>query len=447
MAGLTTATFLAQSGLPVTVLEQAAEVGGRAGTRDREGFAFNQGSHALYLGGAASHVLDELQVPYPGRSPDRAFVLAHGRLHRVPTSLPLLLWTGFIGPRDKLALARFFRALPALDARAASRMTIDEWIAATTKRPGVRRLLTALARTFAYSAALDQASAEVFIDRLQAAFRQPVRYIDGGWQTLAAGVRRAAEQAGVQIVTRARAETVEHEHGMVRGVRLAEGDLMPAAAVVLACGPRAASRLVDRGGHPALQSVARSLVAAEVACLDVALSRLPSARYPAVQDLEQPRFLSTQSLFARVAPPGGALIQVVKQLPAAPQSDPRSDEQELEKLLDRAQPGWRDLVVERVFLPRMEASSLLPTAAAGGYAGRPSHRVPGLANLYLAGDWVGPEGYLLDASMASARRTAELLREDLPVLLAGQDATLALSSELGAPSLAVPRDGRASVGR
>jgi hypothetical protein len=35
-----------------------------------------------------------------------------------------------------------------------------------------------------------------------------------------------------------------------------------------------------------------------------------------------------------------------------------------------------------------------------------------LDNLYLAGDWVGPEGFLIDASMASARRAAEVVLED-----------------------------------
>jgi hypothetical protein len=35
-----------------------------------------------------------------------------------------------------------------------------------------------------------------------------------------------------------------------------------------------------------------------------------------------------------------------------------------------------------------------------------------LDNLYLAGDWVGPEGFLLDASMASAQLAAQLMLED-----------------------------------
>jgi phytoene dehydrogenase-like protein len=68
--------------------------------------------------------------------------------------------------------------------------------------------------------------------------------------------------------------------------------------------------------------------------------------------------------------------------------------------------------VRRQYLPRIESVGALPTAARGGFSGRPEHRVPGIEGLYLAGDWVGPEGFLVDASVASARRTAELLAGD-----------------------------------
>jgi len=89
--------------------------------------------------------------------------------------------------------------------------------------------------------------------------------------------------------------------------------------------------------------------------------------------------------------------------------DPREDERDLENLLDAVQPGWRDVLVKRQYLPRIESVGALPTAKNGGFTGRPSPRVPGLADLYLAGDWVGPEGFLVDASMASAHRVAQLV--------------------------------------
>ena len=48
----------------------------------------------------------------------------------------------------------------------------------------------------------------------------------------------------------------------------------------------------------------------------------------------------------------------------------------------------------------------IPTAAQGGLAGRISPAVSDVANLWVVGDWVGQEGMLADASLASAERAA-----------------------------------------
>jgi hypothetical protein len=87
-------------------------------------------------------------------------------------------------------------------------------------------------------------------------------------------------------------------------------------------------------------------------------------------------------------------------------SDAARDEAELEALLDLLQPGWRDVVVERRWLPAMIATNAIVTARDGGLAGRPPVRVPDAPDLFVVGDWVGSEGMLLDASLASAERAA-----------------------------------------
>ena len=48
----------------------------------------------------------------------------------------------------------------------------------------------------------------------------------------------------------------------------------------------------------------------------------------------------------------------------------------------------------------------LPTAAAGGMAGRPDVAVPGLDDAFIAGDWVGTRGLLADAAIASGHDAA-----------------------------------------
>jgi phytoene dehydrogenase-like protein len=412
MAGLTAACYLAREGVGVTLFEKAPYLGGRAATREFDGFLFNRGGHALYTGGAASRIFEELGINYDHGIPKDTFVLQEGKLSPFPADPLGLLRTDVLDAGDKMALVRLFVVLGATKPRALAKTSIQELLDLKVRRPQLRRLMTALARTFAYSTALDLVSAELFVEKFQRSLRHPVHYIDGGWRTLVDGLRAAAERMGARIVSDAYVEGVEIGDGYARSVRLRDGSLVRASAVVVATGPRDAAKVVDGGEHPAMRRSVDGLTPARIACLDVALERLPVPDRPVVQDLDGPRFMSAQSVYSRVAPEGAALIIAFKQLDPRYPGDPREDERDLEDLLDAAQPGWRRALIRRQYLPRIEAVGALPTAREGGFAGRPDPRVSGLDNLYLAGDWIGPEGFLVDASVASARRAAQLILKD-----------------------------------
>jgi phytoene dehydrogenase-like protein len=103
------------------------------------------------------------------------------------------------------------------------------------------------------------------------------------------------------------------------------------------------------------------------------------------------------------------MIHVSKYLSSDSKTDPKSVEPELEEFLDLVQPGWREVLVERCFLPNITIVSSMTTAAQGGLSGRAGPEVPGIRNLYVAGDWVGPDGWLSDASRVSGKRAAELI--------------------------------------
>lgn len=109
---------------------------------------------------------------------------------------------------------------------------------------------------------------------------------------------------------------------------------------------------------------------------------------------------------ARLAPAGGAVIHVARYLG---ENDPPEVESHLEALLDRFQPGWHDRVVTKRFLPRISVTE----AGLDARGERPGPAVPGLPRLFVAGDWVGAEGMLVDASLASARHAAELANHSL----------------------------------
>ena len=79
--------------------------------------------------------------------------------------------------------------------------------------------------------------------------------------------------------------------------------------------------------------------------------------------------------------------------------DPRA---RLETLLDQAQPGWRDQVVDQRYGHRLVVAHGRPLPGRGR-AGRPPVAVPDLPGVFVAGDWVGADGLLTDAVFASGR--------------------------------------------
>jgi phytoene dehydrogenase-like protein len=306
IAGLTAAAYLSRAGADVTVFEKAYQLGGRADTREVDGFLFNRGGHALYTGGAASGAFEELGVSYDQGTPKDTFVLSGGKISAFPADPLGLLRTDLLNAGDKLALFRFFVEVGRANPHALADTSVREWIDLKVRRPQLRRLMTAVARTFAYTTALDVVSAEMFVEKLQRSLKHPVHYVDGGWRVLVDGLRVAAERSGARIVGDAHVEGVESSGGRARGVRLRGGGTVQASAVVVATGPRDAARLVDGGGHHALLRVVDGLVSAPIACLDVALERLPVPGRPVVQDLDGPRFASAQSVYTPRVAPGGA---------------------------------------------------------------------------------------------------------------------------------------------
>lgn len=421
LAGLTAASFLARAGRRVTLFERARQVGGRAVTEKKRGFHFNLGPHAFYCCGAGIKILHELGVTFSGAVPPAAgaYAIMDGVKYTLPSGPFSLLTTGLLSLSAKLELARLLGNIAKLDAQKALSLSVNQWLERAVRHEQVRQLLRALMRVSTYSNDHARQSAGAAIGQLQMALAQGVLYLDGGWQTLVAGLRARAEAAGARIVTGARVQSVARDDkGGVRGVRLADGAWHAAQSVIIAASPDAACQLVEGGAETALHLWAQAAIPMKVACLDVALERLPQPRHLFGLGIDQPLYFSVHSATAKLAPENGAVIHAAKYLGAHAAADPRAVERELEALFDLLQPGWRDAVVMSRFLPALTVSHALVTAAQGGALGRPGPAVPDIAGLYVVGDWVGPEGALADASLASAKLAAQLIGAQRPLAAA-----------------------------
>jgi hypothetical protein len=84
----------------------------------------------------------------------------------------------------------------------------------------------------------------------------------------------------------------------------------------------------------------------------------------------------------------------------------RLDRAELHRFATLAGIASDQIVAER-FLDVHVVTDVLPGPGAG-LAGRPAVAVPRAPGVYLAGDWVGPSGWLSDAAMGSGQRAGML---------------------------------------
>lgn len=410
LSGLAAAAILARAGYAVTVFEKASVPGGSARSKQQGAFTFNLGAHAFYLGGAGEQLLSELGVRYRGSPPafDKWMVLDGGKLHAWPTRATSVTGMTSWHPDARAPLARFFGSLKGTHQEQLQNVSLRDWLDQEVPHPHVRQFVLALARLTTYSHAPALVSAGLILPLL---FAQ-VLYLDDGWQTLVDGLRQVAVAAGAKLVTHARVTAIEIAEAR-HTVYLANGASSLAAAVVLAIDPRAASALIANGTHQELNCWATQSVPARVACFDVALRRLPEPQHLFALGIDRPLYYAVHSAWAKLAPEGSALVHTQKYLQPDEPAEPLATRQELETLLDLVQPGWRAEVMGQYFLPQMVPSNALVLARRGGLPGRPCPAVPGIRHLYVAGDWVGPEGQLADACFASARAAASLIMSAL----------------------------------
>ncbi|HEX7191202.1 MAG TPA: FAD-dependent oxidoreductase [Thermoanaerobaculia bacterium] len=417
IAGLAASVYLARAGKTVTIFERRRNLGGRAVTQLRHGYRFNLGPHAVYRGGAGSTVYRELGVPIRGGSPPNDGTAVRGGEHfALPSSGMGVLTTGLLGAKGKTELASLMLRIKGMDLTKFASMTVREWLDEHIGDERLREVVQMFIRVATY-AADDRQSAAVALEQLRIA-QEGVIYLDEGWQKIVDSLHSSAVTSGVNFITSAHVVRVDH-NSEVRGIELGEleidntmdtvsmqlpvpqsdeerGTRIPADCVLLAIEPEGVQSLVE-----GLQLPEMELVVA--ACLDVALSKLPAPKEKLAFAVDRPLYFSVHSEWAQLTPKGGALIHAAKY---RTRGDDVS-ETELEGWLDGLQPGWRDVLVHKRYLPSMTVSNALVTPGVQ----RPEVRT-NIRGLYLAGDWVGGEGILSDAALSSARAAAHAILAD-----------------------------------
>jgi len=403
LAGLTTAALLARSGKVVTLFEHSSrEIGGRARTAEIDSFYFNQGPHALYLTDATDTILKELGITYTGGIPaGKGYLISGGKKREIAGDYSSWL----TGKSDDGH--QFFISPTKIDFSQLESVTEQEWLDKNIHDINDAEIIKTIIRLNTYANDPDIQSIGPVLHQIYVASQAGgVMYLDGGWQTLVDGLLTVAKNANANIVMGKKAIKVKRTNSSEWQVVLSDKTELSAKIVVIAAGPNDAYSLFDDSERPdVLSKAAKEAKPIRLVCLDVALSSLPDKDTLFALGVDRPLYFSVHSAYAKLAPKDGALIHVAKYLGTSIQPKPREDQPELEEFLDLLQPGWKQVLVKKRPLPNMVVSNALVTAADGGLGGRPDTKIA--ENLYIVGDWVGKEGLVSNASVASAKRASQ----------------------------------------
>ena len=420
LAGLCAAATAATDGLRVLLLEQRG-LGGRAATTTVDpGVVFNAGPRAFYTGGPGEAALAALGITVRGGQPDSAhsYGVLDGAVHRLPAGPLTLLRTPLLSARSKLAVGRLLATLDRIDPSTSATLSIGQWMRNAGLRDDALALMGTVLRTATYSADTETFSADAAIRQVQLALGPGVRYPDGGFAQIVDALRDVASRAGVEVVDHESvrtiapsAETAGADPSAPWTVQTATRSITARSVLVATGGPDAVERLLpgplDRSG------IGEPVTGA---CLELAVRRPPDQ--PLLLGIDSPLYLSRHTpAAADLAPDGITVVHVMRY--GARSSD--EDRRDLWAHAERAGLRHGDVVAER-FLHRMVVTGGLPLAETGGLPGRPSVQVGGAEGLFIAGDWVGDEGLLADAALASGRRAAQLAIERRTQLV-GEHAT------------------------
>lgn len=348
------------------------------------------------------------------------YVLKQGQRYPMPISLNQFLTTKLLkGFRSKIEAIRVFAFLHKMDPEKIQNISLQNWIDEKIHNSDVKDLVKMGARITTFANNVETQSAGSTLSQLQIAYTGGAMYIDGGWQTLLNGLIAAAKEAkvkilsGIIVVDIERSNKLNHDNSSwLWTLRLSDGNKMLSQTLIIAASPRDVYELLKNTNGISshfLSSIAKDSKPVRVATLDIALSTHPNPDVYGAYGLDEPLYLSTHSTFARLSPHGGALIHAMKYLDSSVQSIPIKVREELENLMDTLQPGWRKFVVKERFLPNMIVYNAIVTAEQGGIYGRPDVKIPDVENIYIVGDWIGPQGLLVDASLSSAKRAAQYI--------------------------------------
>ncbi|MEH7611730.1 FAD-dependent oxidoreductase [Gottfriedia acidiceleris] len=413
IAGLTAAIYLAQAGKKVLLLDKASKLGGRGISNTIGDAHLNLGAHALYTN--CIEILNEVGVNVSGNLPklSGAFILGdQSNQMKIIDAFNLFLGN-HLKWKEKMEFIRFYRHIRKMDLDEINHISLEEYLNSKVTSGRVKNLILAFIRVSTFTSNSEIISAGVAIGQLRSA---KVLYIDEGWQSIVNDLIKKANQLGVTIQNSTVVSKITGSYPNINLI-LKNDTRINTSCLLSTINPNDLVKLIDEPISDSFLQRCNQMIPVKAACLDLVMKGLPNPKLNFALGVDQPWYFSNHSSVAKLSNKEGEIVvHLMKYLNSVNETDSAKDEEELEGLLDGLQPGWRDYVISRRYLPNLIVSNDIK---------KPFHKLDnhlsnsdiGLEGIYIAGDWVGETELLLNASLTSVKNATKLINEKLELQL------------------------------
>jgi phytoene dehydrogenase-like protein len=415
-SGLTAAAILAHNGLEVSVLEATSHLGGRSTYDRKDGFLVDYGVHMTRYGhqGHAAAALREIGYEIDFISPGEAALFDDGKFAPMPTGVGTFLGSRTLSWADKIIIGHGVRRLLVSSPDKLADVPLSEAIPGSGRQE-VRRFYQVLSGMGLVAPDIDRASAGEFVRFLRHAMRarEKAAYPRGGTSQIIEALSSKVRESG-DIATSSRVRTLDVVNGRVKAARVQEAE-HEARAVVAAVPAQKVPGLVGEALDDGVKKRCALVPTAGIS-IDLCLDRV-------VSDLEgfviaaDPVILGhfTSNIDPETAPRGKQLGTFIYVMPAESMED-RGTVEAAEKrfmaTLEEMFPGILDRVEwQRVLHMRM-VDGFEPRVGQTP-KDRPDTQVPGIDNLFLAGDCISTRGMGGDVAFTSGVAAARAVMEYL----------------------------------